>query len=283
VLLISRLLDEDQSDLCVARMAQLSIACRKAFVSNGSPYWKAELGRGLQVGDSLYFMYCNLGSRRASLEKAARKEVVKSALQPAASKKDGEFLVFCIVLYLIVDLYFRKAKRGQGMVVGFYFLTFLCLPCSQSSNRSSMFNKKATEAKPAAVVPSSGKSKEIISKFRSAVNRGAAQFSISPWRRRLFEVMLDTKGATDEYKSNALLEYFESELTHVWLYCKYVAHVLELFKIGVAAKSSMGSYRVQLLVMLFDRIVDLHNFELVLMVLSAEEHACVLARIGLFS
>jgi hypothetical protein len=143
-----------------------------------------------------------------------------------------------------------------------------------------MFNKKAVEAKPPATSATEGKSKEIITKFRSAVNKGAAQFSTSPWRRRLFEVMLDTKGATDEYKSNALLEYFESELTHVWLYCKYVAHVLELFKMGMAAKSSMGSYRVQLLVMLFDRIVDLHNFELVLMVLNAEEHACVLARIG---
>jgi hypothetical protein len=111
VLLISRLVDEDQSELCVARLAELSIACRKAFVSNGSPYWKTELGRGLQVGDSLYFMYCNLSSRRASLEKAARKEVVKSAL-PAASKKDGECFELCnLVSRLISSPIFRQTKR----------------------------------------------------------------------------------------------------------------------------------------------------------------------------
>jgi hypothetical protein len=42
----------------------------------------------------------------------------------------------------------------------------------------------------------------------------------------------------------------------------------------------MGSYRVELVVMWFDRILDLHNFEVILMVLNAEEQAALYARIG---
>jgi hypothetical protein len=45
----------------------------------------------------------------------------------------------------------------------------------------------------------------------------------------------------------------------------------------------MYVYRVELLVMIFDRIVDIHNFEFINMLLNAEEQAAVYARIGIYN
>lgn len=230
-------------------------------------------------------MYCNLDGRSASVLRSAKKEVVKAA--PVSPVVKGTSLIlndFTDKSHCITSLLLFREKEGhrvQGL--RFSFETFIdsimtiSTLCAFQNIRPSMLRQQ--DLKPMALM-ATDKTKEMITKFRSIVNKGLAQFGRSPWRRRLFEVMLDTKGASDEYKSAALLEYFEAELTTVWLCCKYVALVLEFFKMGAAAKSCVGSYRVHLLVQLFDRIVDLHNFELVLMVLSAEEHAAVLARIG---
>lgn len=46
------------------------------------------------------------------------------------------------------------------------------------------------------------------------------------------------------------------------------------------APLQFGSYRVETVVNLFNRIVDLHNFEVVLAVLTPYEVACVQCRIG---
>ena len=42
-----------------------------------------------------------------------------------------------------------------------------------------------------------------------------------------------------------------------------------------------GTYRVEVVVTLFNRIVDLHNFDMVLSVLTPHEVGCVQCRIGL--
>lgn len=47
--------------------------------------------------------------------------------------------------------------------------------------------------------------------------------------------------------------------------------------------AQFGTYRVEVVVNLFHRLVDLHNFELVLSVLTPHEVACVQCRIGLLN
>jgi hypothetical protein len=124
------------------------------------------------------------------------------------------------------------------------------------------------------------KVREAITKFRSLARRGKAEKMQSSWGKRMYESVVESTG-TDEFKSASLIEFFESELLTVWLYCKHVSLILELFSpLGLAPRSTMGSYRVELIVLLFDRIVDLHNFEVIFMVLNSEEHAAVLSRIG---
>ena len=81
-------------------------------------------------------------------------------------------------------------------------------------------------------------------------------------------------------KSAAIIEFLEIMMSTWWIYCRHLSLILELFSIGSVAKSSMGSYRVELIVMWFDHILDIQNFEQVLMVLNAEEQAAVYSRIG---
>jgi len=127
------------------------------------------------------------------------------------------------------------------------------------------------------------KLKLAITTFRSLTQRGKYDLAVKHWGKRLYDVMGEPN-AYDEYKAATLLEYFESELAPLWLYCKHISLLLELFSFcGSVNKSNMGSYRIELLVLLYDRIIDLHNFEVIMMVLSAEEQACVHARIGILN
>ena len=122
------------------------------------------------------------------------------------------------------------------------------------------------------------KSVEIES-FRSFNLKGKSHHMKNFWSKRLFEVMYESNG-TEELKSAAILEFLEIMMSTWWVYCRHLSLILELFHIGAVAKSSFGSYRVDMIVMWFDHILDLHNFELVMMVLNAEEQAALYARIG---
>lgn len=93
---------------------------------------------------------------------------------------------------------------------------------------------------------------------------------------------MDPNGS-DEYKSAALLEFFETELSSVWLLCRQVSLIIQTFSFGNIPRSNVGSYRVEFLVNIFDKIIDLHNFEVITMQLNAEEHSALLARIGILN
>lgn len=135
--------------------------------------------------------------------------------------------------------------------------------------------EKEKQQKAAAVI---NKSVEIEG-FRSFNLKGKSHNMKNFWTKRLFEVMYESNG-TEELKCAAILEFLEIMMSTWWVYCRHLALILELFHIGTAAKSSFGSYRVDMVVMWFDHILDLHNFELVVMVLTAEEQAALYARIG---
>ena len=69
------------------------------------------------------------------------------------------------------------------------------------------------------------------------------------------------------------------------IYC-YSSILVESLESIVRDRYNSNIYdhlRVEVIVMLFDRIVDLENFELILMVLNAREHAAIRARIGILN
>jgi Ran GTPase-activating protein (RanGAP) involved in mRNA processing and transport len=122
---------------------------------------------------------------------------------------------------------------------------------------------------------------DVVKGLRSFVKQGSrAENKLRQWGTRMQEIIRDGRGS-DEHKSAALLEYFELELSSYWLECRQIALIVELMApMGMAARSNLGSYRAELVVMLFDRIVDLWNVDLLWQVLNVEEQAALIARIG---
>ena len=70
----------------------------------------------------------------------------------------------------------------------------------------------------------------------------------------------------------------------VWMRCSQLTIVLNLFRIGKLKKSEyFGTYRVEIVCNTFHRLIDIHNFDLVLNELSSQEIACVYCRIGMLN
>lgn len=73
-------------------------------------------------------------------------------------------------------------------------------------------------------------------------------------------------------------------LSRVWLRCRHLALILRYFTAGETNRTpNFGTYRVELVVTLYARVVDIHNFELILHVLTAHEVACVHCRLGILN
>jgi len=80
-----------------------------------------------------------------------------------------------------------------------------------------------------------------------------------------------------------LYNYFLQELRNKYIECRQISIILEYFKCNIQHQNKFGTYRVELIIAIFDRIIDIHNFYLILMVLNSDEGAAVRVRIGLLS
>ena len=97
-----------------------------------------------------------------------------------------------------------------------------------------------------------------------------------------FPVQLGTAAVARMLSLESLCQRFFS--ANRCLRSRHVAVILALYDNGRMNETQyFGSYRVDILVSLFSKIVDVHNIELVLSVLSPQEHACFIARIGWLS
>lgn len=94
VLLVARLLRDDNVELAYKKLKDYSIAGRKAFLSNGNPYYRADLGRALNRGEYLHQMYQNITNRKKSLQRVAKKEALKAvAIAKSTKEASGNFLI----------------------------------------------------------------------------------------------------------------------------------------------------------------------------------------------
>jgi hypothetical protein len=86
-------------------------------------------------------------------------------------------------------------------------------------------------------------------------------------------------------KAHRVVDMLEDMFARAFVCCRHVALVVECFALHGYYKQTKyhGTYRVDLVVGLFARIVDLHNFEFVLEVLSPAEVACLYCRLGWLS
>lgn len=84
-------------------------------------------------------------------------------------------------------------------------------------------------------------------------------------------------------QSLSQVERLVSCFSSKYLLCRHLAILVMLFLRGTCKKTDWGTYRVELIVSLFSRLKDVHNFEVVIAQLTIEEHAMVLARIGILN
>ena len=72
-------------------------------------------------------------------------------------------------------------------------------------------------------------------------------------------------GLSANAKCVKMNEAIEDLTSRVFLLCKHVALLLEKYSLGQTKKTQhFGTYRVELVLDLFPRILDIHNFEVVL-------------------
>ena len=90
-------------------------------------------------------------------------------------------------------------------------------------------------------------------------------------------------GVAKEAICVCVMEYVETFMSTRWIKSAHLALLVACFKDGTVMRTDFGSYRVELIVLLYTRLIDIHNFEFVLMNLTATEHAAVIARIGLLN
>ena len=92
-------------------------------------------------------------------------------------------------------------------------------------------------------------------------------------------------------KVGKVYEILEDALSTAYVTCRQLALLFECMPQGELWRYphsrdtfyKYGSYRVELLITLMCRIVDLYNFEVVLNVLSPQEVGCIYARVGYFN
>eukprot|EP01035_Chromulina_nebulosa_P022697 gene22697-29391_t len=99
---------------------------------------------------------------------------------------------------------------------------------------------------------------------------------------RLRECLESQNQLTIGGKAQRLIDLIEDFFGRIWIFCRHLALLLQCFlPYGFVKQTKyFGTYRVELVITLFARLVDLHNFELVMAALSPYEAACVYARLG---
>ena len=97
-------------------------------------------------------------------------------------------------------------------------------------------------------------------------------------RRRLRELL--SAQVSYEAKGVRLVAQIVDTLGMYWLRAKHVAFLVNTFKNFVRCEKYWGSYCIDLVVSLFSRLVDIHNFEIIMAEMTPSEAASLYMRLG---
>ena len=85
-------------------------------------------------------------------------------------------------------------------------------------------------------------------------------------------------------KAARVVEMLDEMINKVYITCRQLAILLELFPQGNIWKAeNYGTYRVELIVSVYARIIDHQHLDIALNVLEPEEIACLYCRLGYFN
>jgi len=109
------------------------------------------------------------------------------------------------------------------------------------------------------------------------------QLRIRELKDRMSQLLNQTTGISIHAKASRFVEVIEESFQQLWILTRHLAFILKQFKSlfsDCSKTKSFGSYQVDIIVYLFPRIIDIHNFELIFELLNAYDCACVINRIG---
>lgn len=96
--------------------------------------------------------------------------------------------------------------------------------------------------------------------------------------------LLQSTDIQDELKCVIFIDGLEDFLMNHWILCRHVALIVFYFRQGrVALVPVFGSFTVDLLVVLFPRILDIQNIDIVLELMSPQDVAAFLCRVGILN
>jgi hypothetical protein len=80
-----------------------------------------------------------------------------------------------------------------------------------------------------------------------------------------FKHYLDTPTTQNSTKAFRFLDVLDDAFASSWIYARHLALILECFVHYGRYKQTkyFGTFRVELIILLFGRVIDLHNFDLV--------------------
>lgn len=81
-----------------------------------------------------------------------------------------------------------------------------------------------------------------------------------------FRELLRSRGMQSGAKAHRIVDLLEDLFARSWIFCRHLVLILECFAANygyLRQTRNHGTYRVDVIVALFGRIIDLHNFEFV--------------------
>ena len=100
-------------------------------------------------------------------------------------------------------------------------------------------------------------------------------------KRINFKKLLLHPAVSAEAKANRIIDALEESIMKVYITSRQLALIILLFPQGkIWRAENFGTYRVELIITVLHRIVDMHNFDVVLHYLTTDEIACVYCRLG---
>ena len=118
---------------------------------------------------------------------------------------------------------------------------------------------------------------KIVHNTINLCNRHANDMFVAKYRNTLLDPSI-SKNA----KAVRVIDMLDDFFSKLWLYSRHLALILESFEyLGkIHHTADFGSYRSDICCLLYERVCDVHNFELVLRVLEPFEIAAIICRMG---
>jgi hypothetical protein len=293
VLMNMTLIPADGKDDNLKRLKRYTRDANSTVKGDGNMIYTPSDTTAVETGNVQYTFYENLRLREEAVTNAIRAEEIKvdfmkeynDAIQ---AEKDAELAKIEAEKERLAEeaKKNRRRKRTSTTTAEDNGTENLESIGNTESGGVEIVEKAAEDNQPLTPVGECPPSPEAVENFLNPSekdhnkNENARNAQAESSRIRLRQLLKSTK-ITDGAKSARILENLQDLLGDYWLLSKHLANIVAVFEVGKASHTELfGTYRVELVVSLFSRLIDVHNFDLVARELTGYEMGCIYCRLG---